>query len=257
MQADSDPRRAVGARTMEEVVCKRPPENPTLLEETIRDFGFAEIWTRPGLDRRSRYWISISASAATALADPLEDYVHGALRSGEISLAELREGVLHFAVYMGWPLGRQFDRIVTKVADALGLSADVPSLRDGPWDPDERFAFGKASYIDIMTFPSPEGPTPFYDAGIKNFVFGEMWMRPGLDQRARRWITLACVGASDSPNPIATHVYAAMKTGDATVDEMKEFVLHYAFELGWPKGSVMQTAVETMADRIARGLWWM
>jgi 4-carboxymuconolactone decarboxylase len=108
-----------------------------------------------------------------------------------------------------------------------------------------------------MSFPSPEGPAPFYNAGIKNFMFGEMWMRPGLDRRARRWITLACVGASDSPYPIATHVYAAIKTGYATVDEMKELVLQYAFELGWPKGSVVQTAVETMADQVARGLAWM
>jgi len=259
MMAEGSPaeRRATGERWMADIMDARPPERPTLLEESIRDFGCGEIWARPGLDRRSRRWIAISAAATTGLADPLEDYVRSALKSGDITLSELREGVLHFAVYSGWPLGRVFDRIVTRVADQLGLEAQTaPIAHDWP-EPKERFDHGVAEYTRIMTFPPPGLPAAFYDAGIKNFVFGEMWHRPGLDQRARRWITLSCVGASDTPYPIATHVYATLKLGDADVAEMYEFVLQFAFEVGWPKGSVMMGAVEHMAPRVEQGLPWM
>lgn len=250
-------RRALGVQMMKEIIDAAPPQKPTLLEESIRDFAFSEIWSRPGLDRRSRRWIALSAAAATGIAEPVEEYVHGALKSGDISLAEMREGVLHFAVYSGWPLARVFDRIVTRVADDLGLTADVPALRDAPWDPKERYEYGAAGFHKVMTFPGPQAPAAYSDAGIKNFVFGEMWQRPGLDQRSRRWITLCCVGASDTPNPIVTHIYAALKAGDATVEEMHEFILQFAYEVGWPKGSVMLGALETMAPRVEQGLSWM
>lgn len=105
--------------------------------------------------------------------------------------------------------------------------------------------------------PGPQLPAAYSDAGIKNFVFGEMWQRPGLDQRSRRWITLCGVGASDTPNPIVTHVYAALNAGDATLAEMHEFILQFAFEVGWPKGSVMLGALEAMAPRVEQGLSWM
>jgi 4-carboxymuconolactone decarboxylase len=253
---DPQVRRQTGERLMLEISDTQLAAAPTLLEETIRDFGYAEIWSRPGLDRRSRRWISLAAAATTGVVDWLEELVRGALKSGDISLSEMREGVLHFAIYSGWPLGRTFDRVVSRVADELGLSADLPPICPAPRDADERYSSGAANYHKVMTFPPSDTPSAFTDGGIKNFVFGEMWTRPGLDQRARRWITLSCVGASDTPHPITTHVYAALNARDATYQEMEEFVLQFAFEVGWPKGSVMQGALEAMAPRVEKGLNW-
>ena len=253
---DPQVRRQTGERLMLEISDTQLAAAPTLLEETIRDFGYAEIWSRPGLDRRSRRWISLAAAATTGVVDWLEELVRGALKSGDISLSEMREGVLHFAIYSGWPLGRTFDRVVSRVADELGLSADLPPICPAPRDADERYSSGAANYHKVMTFPPSDTPSAFTDGGIKNFVFGEMWTRPGLDQRARRWITLSCVGASDTPHPITTHVYAALNARDATYQEMEEFVLQFAFEVGWPKGSVMQGALEAMAPRVEQGLNW-
>jgi 4-carboxymuconolactone decarboxylase len=250
-------RRQIGAEQMHAIIGTVPPEAPTLLEESVRDFAYAEVWSRPGLDRRSRRWIALAGAAATGMAEPVEDYVRGALGSGDVTLAEMQEAVLHFAVYSGWPLARPFDRAVSRVATDLGLSADVPPIRGEAWDPAERHAYGTAGFEKVMTFPGPATPSAYYDGGIKNFVFGEMWQRPGLDQRSRRWITLSCVGASGAAAPIGTHVYTAMKAGDATYAEMHEFVLQFAVEQGWPKGSIMQAAVDTMWPRVEQGLSWM
>ena len=76
----------------------------------------------------------------------------------------------------------------------------------------------------------------------------------GLDQRARRWLTLVGVADSSSSTPIRTHTYAAMASGNATVAEMHEFVLQYAIHGGWPKASVMQGVVIEMGDRVTKGL---
>jgi 4-carboxymuconolactone decarboxylase len=81
-----------------------------------------------------------------------------------------------------------------------------------------------------------------------------MWTRSGLDQRARRWITLVGVANSAARTPIRSHVYGAMASGDANKEEMLEFVLQYALHSGWPMASVVQAAVNEQAPRVAQGL---
>ena len=83
-------------------------------------------------------------------------------------------------------------------------------------------------------------------AGILNFVFGEVWQRPGLTVRDRRFITLACVGHNDTVGPIHSHVHSALKSGGVTYDEMREVVLQLAVYSGWPQASLLeQVAAES------------
>lgn len=228
----------------------------TLFEASWRDYVFAEVWTRPGLDRRSRYLISIAGAACEGgRPDVLDGYIRGALTLGELTLAELREAALHLAVYAGWSHGAAIDTAVTRVADVLGLPpAACAPIRAAPWHPQQRLAEGGANFTSVMRFPSPPPAVPYFESGILNFVFGEMWMRPGLDQRARRWLTLVGVSDSSSTTPIRTHIYAAMASGNATIAEMQEFVLQYAVHGGWPKASVIQGVVFEMGKRVAAGL---
>ena len=83
------------------------------------------------------------------------------------------------------------------------------------------------------------GETPLESAGVLDFVFSSVWNRPGLSRRHRRLIALTCCGAADTVGPIEANVYAALKSGDLNVDELLEFVLHFAVYCGWPKASFM------------------
>ena len=246
----------VGKRQQEELLGATAPEPRTLFESSWRDFIFAEVWTRPGLDRRSRYFISISSAVCEGgRPDVVDGYVRGALELGDIALPELREAALQLAVYAGWSRGVALDTAVTRIADSLGLPhADYPPIRAQPWDPKQRMSEGNANFKSVMVFPAPPPITPYFEAGIINFVFGEVWARPGLDQRARRWVTLVGVADSSASTPIRTHTYAAMASGNASASEMQEFVLQYAIHGSWPKASVMQAAVLEMADRVTKGL---
>lgn len=247
-----------GRTTQREVLGVAAPEPATPYEASWRDFLFAEVWTRPALDRRSRFLISLAGGATgDTPAHIIEGYARGALESKALSLLELREAALHFAVYGGWSRGAIMDRAITNAANALGLApAEFPPIRAEAWDPEERFITGEKNFADVMTFPGPKrpGPTAYLGGGILNFVFGEMWRRPGLDERSRRWLTLVGVSDSSSETPIKTHIYAAMKSGNATFDEMNEFVLQYAVHAGWPRASVIQAAVFDQARRIKEGL---
>jgi len=118
-------------------------------------------------------------------------------------------------------------------------------------DRDARLAAAQAEYEEVMTYPGP-GPTrPYYDAGVVGFVFGEMWPRPGLSRRDRRWVTLSCVAAAGAVIPIQTHVFAALNSGDCTLQEIQEFNLHLATQLGWPAGQVVDQYISEAWARIA------
>jgi 4-carboxymuconolactone decarboxylase len=253
---DPKPRTQTGQTQQDRLLGGWPALEPqTPLEASLRDFVFAEIWTRPGLDLRSRYLIAISgASNADTPPEILEGYIKGALTLKELSLAELREAALHYAVYAGWSRGHIMDGAITRAADALGLApASFPPIRAEPWNPAARQAEGGANFSAVMTLPTPPPNCPYYEGGILNFVFGEMWRRPGLDERARRWVTLVGVSDSSSDLPIRSHIYAAMKSGNASFEEMNEFVLQYSLHGGWPKGSVIQGALFEMAEHIKNG----
>jgi 4-carboxymuconolactone decarboxylase len=253
---DPAERSRIGAQQASELLGASLPEPRTLMESSWRDYVFSEVWTRAGLDRRSRYFIAICAAVCEGgRPDVVDGYLRGALQLGEIRLSELREAALQLAVYAGWSRGMALDTAVTRVANEIGLASSAyPPIRDGTWDPTQRLTDGAANFASVMIFPAPAPVTPYFEGGIINFVFGEVWMRPGLDQRARRWITLVGVADSSATTPIRTHTYAAMASGNATVAEMQEFVLQYAVDGGWPKASVMQAVVLEMGERVTKGL---
>lgn len=251
---DPAERTARGARFQAELVGVRT-EPATLVQASWRDYVYAEVWARPGLDLRSRFLISMSTAAGVSDSAATERYVHGALSTGQVTLVELREAALHTAVYAGWTYGEVLDAAVTKVATQMGLPpADYEPIRAAPWDRQARLEEGAASFKHNMMFGGPPPQTAYFEAGIINFVFGEMWNRPALDQRARRWLTLVGVGNSSARTPIRSHVWSAMASGNASREEMFEFVLQYAIHAGWPRASVMQSAVLEQAPRVEKGL---
>ena len=109
---------------------------------------------------------------------------------------------------------------------------------------------GRRRYREVMVSEAPPPLTPYLDRGVVDSVFGELWDRPGLSRRDRRWITLACVGAAAVDEPIRQHVYAALASGDISREEMQEFVLHFAYYHGWPRASALEMAYYQALQRI-------
>jgi 4-carboxymuconolactone decarboxylase len=114
----------------------------------------------------------------------------------------------------------------------------------------ERKATGHRRYREVMVSDAPPPLTPFLDNGVVDSVFGELWDRPGLSRRDRRWVTLACVGAAAVDEPINQHVYAALASGDISREEFQEFVLHFAYYAGWPRASALEMAYYRAIQRI-------
>ena len=255
---DPNERTQRGTQQQSDLLAQAATEPQTLFQSSWRDFVFAEVWTRPGLDLRSRYLITLSSAAsADTPRDTLDGYVRGALTKDILSTRELREAALHFGVYGGWSRGAILDESISRVVAALGLAeAPIEPIRPEPWDPQERLKKGSDEFRHVMTFGGPPPATAYFETGILNFVFGEMWPREGLDQRGRRWVTLVGVADSSADTPIRTHIYGAMASGNTSYQEMDEFVLQYAIHSGWPRASVIQSVVLEMAEKLKNGLTW-
>ena len=247
-----------GQQQQEKLLGKPAGEPATLFQSSWRDYIFAEVWTRDGLDLRSRYLISIASAAESGVvSERLCDYVRGALVNNALTQLELREAALHCAIYGGWGSGTAVDDAVTAAVQELGLPQEgFDLLRAEAWDPQTRLQEGAASFHKVMTFGGPPPVAPYFEGGILNFVFGEAWDRPGLDQRSRRWLTLVGVANSSAETPIRTHIYGAMASGNASYEEMNEFVLQYAVHAGWPRASYVQGVVFEMAEKVNKGLTW-
>jgi 4-carboxymuconolactone decarboxylase len=253
-------RRAVGAALQARLTGTDAAAPHSLIEQSWQDFIYAEIWSRPALDLRARFLISLaSAVESDAPLHRIAAYVRGALANDALSLTELQEVALHMAVYAGWDKASLIEQALQDVADERGEPwPSVPALTAHSGDPQQRLERGSAEFRKVMLFGGPPvgNGVPLQQNGILNFVFGEMWARPGLYQRARRFLTLVGVANSGADTPIATHFHAAMASGDISADELQEFVLQYAVHAGWSRASVIQGVVLKMISKVQNGLNW-
>jgi 4-carboxymuconolactone decarboxylase len=85
-------------------------------QDLLTRYAWGEIWTRPGLDRRTRSCLTIVALVATGRNEELELHVRSALRNG-VTPDELKEVLLHCAVYCGIPAANTAFAIAQRVLD--------------------------------------------------------------------------------------------------------------------------------------------
>ena len=81
---------------------ERASELTADFQDLITRYAWGEIWTRPGLDRRTRSCITLTALVALNRMDELELHVKAARRNG-LTTEEIKEVLLHSAIYCGVP----------------------------------------------------------------------------------------------------------------------------------------------------------
>ena len=86
-------------------------------QELLTRYAWGEIWTRPGLDRRTRSLITISAMVALGRERELELHLRSARRIG-VSWDDIKEVLLQSAIYCGVPAANSAFAIAQGVQDA-------------------------------------------------------------------------------------------------------------------------------------------
>ena len=85
-------------------------------QDFITRYAWGEVWDRPGLDRRTRSAITLTALIAVGRFDELEMHVRAALRNG-LSEDEIKEVLLQSAIYCGVPAANSAFAVAQKVLE--------------------------------------------------------------------------------------------------------------------------------------------
>lgn len=94
-------RSVLGDAHVDRSLTRRTPFN-TEFQDMITRNVWGEIWTRPGLDRRTRSFIVLAITAALGRSDEFRLHVRGAANNG-LSRDEIKELLLQTAMYAGVP----------------------------------------------------------------------------------------------------------------------------------------------------------
>ena len=87
-------------------------------QELITQYAWGSIWTRPGLDRRSRSLITLTALVARGHHEELAMHVRAARTNG-VTVEEIKELLLQTAIYCGVPDANTAFRIAQRVLDEM------------------------------------------------------------------------------------------------------------------------------------------
>jgi len=88
-------------------------------QDLITRYAWAEIWTRPGLDIRTRRILVIGTLIALGRFDEFRMHARAALTEGAFSLDDLKEIVLQQAIYCGVPAANTAFHVLAEVGDAV------------------------------------------------------------------------------------------------------------------------------------------
>ena len=94
----------------------RTTEFTAEFQDLITRYAWGEIWARPGLDRRTRSCIALTALVAGGHTDELAMHVRAALRNG-LTGDEVKEVLLQTAVYCGVPAANAAFAIAQRVLE--------------------------------------------------------------------------------------------------------------------------------------------
>jgi 4-carboxymuconolactone decarboxylase len=94
-------------------------------QEFITRYAWGGIWTRPGLDRRTRSCITVAMLVALGSHEELALHVRAALRNG-VTRDELREVLLQTVVYAGVPAANTAFSIANRTLEEIGRDEARP-----------------------------------------------------------------------------------------------------------------------------------
>ncbi|WP_407549057.1 4-carboxymuconolactone decarboxylase [Streptomyces sp. Pv4-95] len=83
-------------------------------QDLLTRYAWGETWSRPGLDRRTRSVITLTALVARGHQDEVALHTRAALRNG-LTPSEIKEVLLHTAVYCGVPAANSAFRVAQQV----------------------------------------------------------------------------------------------------------------------------------------------
>jgi 4-carboxymuconolactone decarboxylase len=93
------------------------------MQELVTEYCWGEVWTRPGIDRRTRSMLNLAMLTALNRPHELAAHVRGAINNG-VTEDEILEVLLQSAIYVGVPAALDSFRVARGVLAELAGDGD-------------------------------------------------------------------------------------------------------------------------------------
>lgn len=108
-------RQVLGDAHVERAIAQTTPLTREF-QDLITRYAWGEVWTRPGLDVRTRRILVIGTMIAIGRWEEFEMHAAAAMREGGFTVDDLKEIVLQQAIYCGVPAGHHALTLLAKLA---------------------------------------------------------------------------------------------------------------------------------------------
>jgi 4-carboxymuconolactone decarboxylase len=116
-----------------------------------------------------------------------------------------------------------------------------------PMAEDDRYARGRDRFLEVHDEKALGAVEGLGDLGrtIIEFVYGDIYLRPGLSLRDRELAAVATLVALGRSSQVPQHLRAALKAG-VTADELREVIVQTAAIAGFPPAMNAMSTLKTI-----------
>ncbi len=222
----------------------------------IVEFAYGDVYTRPGLDPKSRQVATIAALTAMGNAKPQLKFHIGAGLNAGLSPREIIEVIYVTTVFSGFPSG----------LNGIGAAREVFQARGVTVEPDASSRKGKTSRrergLDTMNHTSKGAGerviasladiAPEMADFIIDFSYGDIFSRKYLSPQHKELAMLAvCVAKGTMEPQMRVHIHAALNVG-CTKEQIVELMNHMAVYAGFPAALNGLSQVRTVFEETTK-----
>jgi 4-carboxymuconolactone decarboxylase len=203
---------------------------------------FHQVWNRPGLGKRDRSLVVVSALVTLGHTAQLSGHLKRALDNGVRPL-EIVEVITHLAFFAGWPCAMSALAVMRQVfsenaidpltlGQSVGVNRQSVAGRDRHGDATRSAGAVRAAIADTSD----------------SIVLDELWGRPELSSRDRSLVTISSLVASGGMAEFEAFLRRGMSDG-LRISEIAEAIAHLAFYAGRGRAVAAARVVDAAVDR--------
>lgn len=215
------------------------PADPALLpgaDDLLDEVMFGRVWARPGLALTDRVIASLAALTSVQRPEPLAELAGAALHIG-LSPRLIQEVMLHCAMYAGLPTALASLAVVRDVLRDRGLPTPEEDLSVA--DLGDLESRGRQTMQALHAeraeggYANPDSAAASLYATAIDYLYGEIWNRPGIDRRQRMICSVASFTALRLESQQRKFFRSALNVG-LSRDEVLEIIAQTGPYSGFP-----------------------
>lgn len=212
------------------------------LGKYIIEYAFGDIYTRDGLDLKSKEIATVAALTAMGTALPqLKVHINGALNTGS-SVSEVKEIILQMSVYSGFPscingMMALKDVLAERkqhgIKDSAGVEPATSPVKERMANGIEQLALLDSSQLERLRNAFQDFSPDLIKFTLE-YGYGDIFSRSNLDIKYRQIATIAALAAlGNAPAQLKFHINGGLNIG-LTTENIREIMLLMTVYAGFP-----------------------